>query len=65
MTEQISDLQITVDGLETERDYYFHKLREIEILTQTLLDKDQSQNHQPESQVLANGITPKTELPLL
>jgi len=28
-------MRTTVDGLETERDYYFQKLREIEILTQT------------------------------
>ena len=39
------DLRATVDGLETERDYYFQKLREIEILTQTL--ETQSDNHIP------------------
>jgi len=28
------DLKITVDGLETERDFYFQKLRDVEILCQ-------------------------------
>mmetsp|Transcript_36023 Transcript_36023/g.84476 ORF Transcript_36023/g.84476 Transcript_36023/m.84476 type:complete len:282 (-) Transcript_36023:65-910(-) len=32
--EEIIDLKITVDGLETERDFYFQKLRDIEILCQ-------------------------------
>jgi len=36
LREEIRNMQVTVDGLETERDYYFHKLREIEILSQTL-----------------------------
>lgn len=34
--DELTELQATVDGLETERDYYFKKLREVEILTQTL-----------------------------
>eukprot|EP00929_Paragymnodinium_shiwhaense_P057237 TRINITY_DN28644_c0_g1_i1.p1 TRINITY_DN28644_c0_g1~~TRINITY_DN28644_c0_g1_i1.p1 ORF type:complete len:269 (+),score=63.48 TRINITY_DN28644_c0_g1_i1:186-992(+) len=36
LREEIVDLKITVDGLETERDFYFHKLRDIEILCQAL-----------------------------
>ncbi|CAD7927171.1 unnamed protein product [Amoebophrya sp. A25] len=36
MKEELRNMQLTLDGLETERDYYFHKLREIEILSQTL-----------------------------
>lgn len=35
-TEEISDLKISLDGLEQERDYYFKKLREVEILMTTL-----------------------------
>merc|ERR1712183_72496 len=36
LREEIVDLKITVDGLETERDFYFEKLRDIEILCQAL-----------------------------
>lgn len=36
LREEVVDLKITVDGLETERDFYFHKLRDIEILCQAL-----------------------------
>jgi len=36
LREEIVDLKITVDGLETERDFYFQKLRDIEILSQAL-----------------------------
>jgi len=36
LRDETSDLKCTVDGLEGERDYYFRKLRDIEILCQTL-----------------------------
>jgi RP/EB family microtubule-associated protein len=36
LREETQDLKCTVDGLEGERDYYFRKLRDIEILCQTL-----------------------------
>jgi len=34
--EEITELRTTLDGLERERDYYFRKLREVEILCTTL-----------------------------
>mmetsp|Transcript_114969 Transcript_114969/g.245503 ORF Transcript_114969/g.245503 Transcript_114969/m.245503 type:complete len:284 (+) Transcript_114969:175-1026(+) len=36
LREEVVDLKITVDGLETERDFYFQKLRDVEILCQAL-----------------------------
>eukprot|EP00933_Yihiella_yeosuensis_P036898 TRINITY_DN3072_c0_g1_i1.p1 TRINITY_DN3072_c0_g1~~TRINITY_DN3072_c0_g1_i1.p1 ORF type:complete len:316 (+),score=91.74 TRINITY_DN3072_c0_g1_i1:130-1077(+) len=38
-SEEIHDLRSTLDGLERERDYYFRKLRDIEILCTTLQAK--------------------------
>lgn len=35
LTEQIAALQATVEGLEKERDFYFGKLREVEVLCQS------------------------------
>eukprot|EP00276_Gloeochaete_wittrockiana_P006509 CAMPEP_0184644074 /NCGR_PEP_ID=MMETSP0308-20130426/844_1 /TAXON_ID=38269 /ORGANISM="Gloeochaete witrockiana, Strain SAG 46.84" /LENGTH=286 /DNA_ID=CAMNT_0027072391 /DNA_START=40 /DNA_END=900 /DNA_ORIENTATION=+ len=40
LNEQLAELRLTVDGLEKERDFYFGKLREIEILCQTTSSKD-------------------------
>jgi len=35
LTQTVADLKLTIDGLEKERDFYFGKLREIEILCQS------------------------------
>lgn len=37
-----SDLKVDYDGLEKERDFYFEKLREIEVLLQEIEDKGES-----------------------
>mmetsp|Transcript_18081 Transcript_18081/g.38638 ORF Transcript_18081/g.38638 Transcript_18081/m.38638 type:complete len:269 (-) Transcript_18081:112-918(-) len=36
LRDEVVDLKITVDGLETERNFYFQKLRDIEILCQVM-----------------------------
>jgi microtubule-associated protein, RP/EB family len=35
--KQITQLQVTIDGIEKERDFYFAKLRDVEILVQNCL----------------------------
>eukprot|EP00933_Yihiella_yeosuensis_P080791 TRINITY_DN94280_c0_g1_i1.p1 TRINITY_DN94280_c0_g1~~TRINITY_DN94280_c0_g1_i1.p1 ORF type:complete len:303 (-),score=58.21 TRINITY_DN94280_c0_g1_i1:363-1184(-) len=39
LREEVVDLKITVDGLENERDFYFQKLRDVEILLQALEER--------------------------
>ncbi|KAI7896394.1 calponin homology domain-containing protein [Mucor mucedo] len=44
LNKQITELKVTVDGLEKERDFYFGKLREIEILVQEQLELTDQDN---------------------
>lgn len=44
LNSQITELKVTVDGLEKERDFYFGKLREIEILVQEQLELTDQDN---------------------
>jgi len=41
LNEEIEELKMNVDGLEKERNFYFGKLREIEILVQTQIENEQ------------------------
>uniref|UniRef100_A0A8D8X125 Microtubule-associated protein RP/EB family member 1 n=1 Tax=Cacopsylla melanoneura TaxID=428564 RepID=A0A8D8X125_9HEMI len=56
LTNQMMDLKLTVDGLEKERDFYFGKLRDIEVLCQ---------EHEGEAPVIQNilNILYATEIP--
>jgi RP/EB family microtubule-associated protein len=40
LTQSITDMRTEMDGLEKERDFYFDKLREIEVLLQDIEDKN-------------------------
>ncbi|KAL8735439.1 MAG: hypothetical protein Q9181_002837 [Wetmoreana brouardii] len=41
LTQELSQMKETVTGLERERDFYFSKLRDIELLLQQACDEDQ------------------------
>ncbi|XP_053106702.1 microtubule-associated protein RP/EB family member 3 isoform X3 [Hemicordylus capensis] len=47
LNQQLMDLKLTVDGLEKERDFYFSKLRDIELICQ---------EHESENSPIVSGI---------
>jgi RP/EB family microtubule-associated protein len=44
LTNQLSEMKITVDGLERERDFYYGKLRDIEVLCQ---EQEMNEDNKP------------------
>lgn len=47
-----AELRLTVDGLERERDFYFGKLRDIEILLQSDSDNQEGEKEAPQSEMV-------------
>jgi microtubule-associated protein, RP/EB family len=49
----VTQLQLTVDGLEKERDFYFSKLRDVEVLVQSRLDSESADGSSPIARLCA------------
>lgn len=65
LPKQLLDLKLTVDGLEKERDFYFSKLRDIELICQ----EHESENSPVIAGIIgilyATEVSPHSPLPLL
>ena len=42
LSSQVVELKLSIDGLEKERDFYFTKLRDIEVMVQECADSEDS-----------------------
>jgi len=52
LNKQITEFKVTVDGLEKERDFYFGKLRDIEIIVQQQIDALEAEGRADETVML-------------
>lgn len=56
LKKQISELKLAVDGLEKERDFYFGKLRQVEILVQEQMGVLEQQGRSDEDLAVLRDI---------
>lgn len=61
LTQQINELRLTVEGLEKERDFYFGKLRDIEVTCQENEDNEVVKNVMDILYATEEGFAPPEE----
>lgn len=62
LTQQIAEFKVTVDGLEKERDFYFGKLRDIEVMCQEAEENPLTQKILDILYATEEGFAPPDEL---
>ncbi|XP_055374216.1 microtubule-associated protein RP/EB family member 3 isoform X3 [Condylostylus longicornis] len=66
LSKQIEDMRLNLEGLEKERDFYFNKLRDIEILCQDTQEKQPNPLTEKILEILyatEDGFAPPDEIP--